>query len=104
MKLIDTNWDKRITSKEIDRLLSTYDDGELFVEEVFSENILLDDNKIKSSTFNNDKGFGLRAVKKDEIKFYHSSEVNEDNLKKIDVGLIFPPDNLGSLPSRVYLI
>ena len=82
MKLIDTNWDKKITSKEIDKLLSPYDDGELFVEEVFSENILLDDNKIKSSTFDNDKGFGIRTVKKDEIKFYHNSEVNEDTLKK----------------------
>ncbi len=82
MKLIDTNWDKKIISKEIDKLLSTYDDGELFVEEVFSENILLDDNKIKSSTFDNDKGFGIRTVKKDEIKFYHNSEVNEDTLKK----------------------
>ena len=49
MKLIDTNWDKKIISKEIDKLLSPYDDGELFVEEVFTENILLDDNKIKSS-------------------------------------------------------
>ena len=82
MKLIDTNWDKKIISKEIDKLLSPYDDGELFVEEVFSENILLDDNKIKSSTFDNDKGFGIRTVKKDEIKFYHNSEVNEDTLKK----------------------
>ena len=82
MKLIDTNWDKKIISKEIDKLLSPYDDGELFVEEVFTENILLDDNKIKSSTFNNDKGFGIRTVKNDEIKFYHNSEVNEDTLKK----------------------
>ena len=41
MKLIDTNWDKKIISKEIDKLLSPYDDGELFVEEVFTENILL---------------------------------------------------------------
>ena len=82
MKLIDTNWDKKIISKEIDKLLSPYDDGELFVEEVFTENILLDDNKIKSSTFDNDKGFGIRTVKNDEIKFYHNSEVNEDTLKK----------------------
>ena len=43
-----------------------------FVEEVFSENILLDDNKIKSSTFDNDKGFGIRTVTKDKIKFYHT--------------------------------
>ena len=52
------------------------------MKEVFTENILLDDNKIKSSTFDNDKGFGIRTVKNDEIKFYHNSEVNEDTLKK----------------------
>ena len=82
MKLIKTNWDdKRITS-EVDKLISGYDDGELFVEEVYSENILLDDNKIKSASYDNDKGFGLRAVNEDKIKFYHSTELDEKSFKK----------------------
>ena len=46
------------------------------------ENILLDDNKIKSASYDNDKGFGLRTVVDDKIKFYHSSELNEDSFRK----------------------
>ena len=37
----------------------------------------------KDINFDNDKGFGIRTVRKDEIKFYHNSEVNEDTLKMI---------------------
>ena len=82
MKLIKANWeDKKITT-EVDKLVSGYDDGELFVEEVYSENILLDDNRIKSASYDNDKGFGLRAVNEDKIKFYHSSQLNETSFNK----------------------
>ena len=63
-------------------MLTGFDDGELFVEEVFSENIIFDDNKIKTSSFNQDKGFGLRAVKQEELKFYHSSNLCDDSLNK----------------------
>ena len=82
MKLIKADWeDKKITT-EVDKLVSGYDDGELFVEEVYSENILLDDNRIKSASYDNDKGFGLRAVNEDKIKFYHSSQLNETSFNK----------------------
>ena len=43
--------------------MSSYDDGELFIEEVYSENILLDDNKIKAPVTIM-TGFGLRAEMK----------------------------------------
>ena len=43
---------------------------------------MLDDNKIKSASFDNDKGFGLRAVHEDKIKFFHSSELDEQSFKK----------------------
>ena len=72
MKLIKANWeDKKITT-EVDKLVSGYDDGELFVEEVYSENILLDDNRIKSASYDNDKGLRKRKYKKenkDETSF-----------------------------------
>ena len=42
------NWDDKIVLSKIDGMLSKFDDGELFVEEVFSENILFDDNKVKN--------------------------------------------------------
>ena len=55
-----------------DQVLERFDDGELFVEEVFSENILFDDNKIKNASYDQDKGFGIRAVENDEVNFYNS--------------------------------
>ena len=82
MKLIKTNWEDKKVTHDVDKLISSYDDGELFIEEVYSENILLDDNKIKSASYDNDKGFGLRAVNEDVIKFFHSSELNEASIRK----------------------
>jgi TldD protein len=62
--------------------LSKFDDGELFVEETFSENVTFDDNKVKSASYDNEKGFGLRGVSNDSVSFYHSSELDEKNLDK----------------------
>ena len=46
--------------------LNKCDDGELYLEDSKSESILLDDNKIKNSSYSSDLGFGLRAIS-DEI-------------------------------------
>ena len=35
------------------------DDGELYLENTKSETIILDDNKIKNSSYSSDLGFGL---------------------------------------------
>ena len=82
MDKIKKNWDKKKVTEKIDKLLSSFDDGELFTEEVFSESIVFDDNKIKTSSFDQDRGFGLRAVKHEELKFYHNSNLCEDSLNK----------------------
>ena len=42
--------------------LQKCDDGELYLENSKSESILLDDNKIKNSSYSSDLGFGFRAV------------------------------------------
>ena len=68
------------TSLLIDKTISHYDDGELFVEEVVSENLLFDDNKIKSANYDEDKGFGLRVIKGDSVGFAHSSELTKNAL------------------------
>ena len=66
------NWDDKIVLSKVDGLLSKFDDGELFVEEVFSENILFDDNKVKNASYDQDRGFGLRTVKGDSLnQLYH---------------------------------
>ena len=51
MKQIKKNWDEKVVQSLIEKNLINYDDGELFIEEVFSENILFDDNKIKNASF-----------------------------------------------------
>jgi TldD protein len=43
----------------ISETLNKCDDGELYLEDSKSENILLDDNKIKSSSYSSDLGFGI---------------------------------------------
>ena len=77
MKTIQKDWDDKKVRTSVDRLLNNYDDGELFVEEVFSENILFDDNKVKNASYDEDKGFGLRGVKSDSTSFTHKTELTE---------------------------
>ena len=82
MKTIKKNWDDHKVANKIDDSLSNFDDGELFVEETFSENVTFDDNKVKSASYDNEKGFGLRGVIDDSVSFYHSSELDEKNVDK----------------------
>ena len=82
MKTIKKNWDDTKILSKIDDSLSNFDDGELFVEETFSENVTFDDNKVKSASFDNEKGFGLRGVTGDSVSFYHSSELDDKNVDK----------------------
>tara|TARA_B100000989_G_scaffold297177_1_gene282195 strand:- start:1144 stop:2547 length:1404 start_codon:yes stop_codon:yes gene_type:complete len=83
-----TKINKEFTDKEasllIDETISNYDDGELFVEEVVSENLLFDDNKIKSANYDEDQGFGLRVITGDSVGFAHSSELTK---KALDLAL-----------------
>ena len=62
--------------------LKNCDDGELYFEDSKSETILLDDNKIKSSNYSSDLGFGFRAVSKEVIAYSHSNEISKESLKK----------------------
>ena len=104
MSIIKKNWDDKLVLSKIDGLLSRFDDGELFVEEVFSENILFDDNKVKNASYDQDRGFGLRTIKGDSINFYHSSELNEDTLnqgiKSINKNIKYGYDGKNNLKSN----
>ena len=70
---------------DVDKIVSdtlrNCDDGELYFEESKSESILLDDNKIKSSNYSSDLGFGFRAISKDVVAYSHSNEISKDSLK-----------------------
>ena len=82
MEKIKKNWDEDVVSQKVDEILQPFDDGELFAEEVFTENILYDDNKIKNASFDQDKGFGLRAVRDEELRFFHSNNFEQETFNK----------------------
>ena len=66
----------------IDDALHGADDGELFLESTRSEVIILDDGRIKQASFDEEQGFGLRAVA-DESTFYaHSTDISRQGLKR----------------------
>ena len=67
--------------KIVSETLNNCDDGELYVEDTKSETIVLDDNKIKSSNYTSDLGYGFRAVTGDTVAYSHSNEISEKSLK-----------------------
>ena len=96
MNKINKSWSESQIIEKVDEVISEYDDGELFVEKTISENISFDDNKIKSASFNEDSGFGLRVIKDESVGFSHSSELTEEtlndaikNVKQIKYGKSF---------------
>ena len=74
-----------LTRKDIDEVVSdtlnNCDDGELYLEDTKSESIMLDDNKIKSSNYSSDLGFGFRAISNEVVAYSHSNEISKESLK-----------------------
>ena len=62
--------------------LKKCDDGELYLENSKSESILLDDNKIKNSSYSSDLGFGLRAISEEIVAYSHSNEISKNSLRQ----------------------
>ena len=67
--------------KVVSDTLKNCDDGELYLENSKTENIVLDDSKIKNSSYNSDIGYGLRAVTGEVIAYSHSNEISKNSLK-----------------------
>jgi TldD protein len=62
--------------------LSGAEDGELYLEYVQSESLLLEDGRIKSASFDTSQGFGLRSVLEDVVGYAHSGELSEAAIKR----------------------
>ena len=75
-----------LTRQDADKLVSetlnSCDDGELYLEESKSESILLDDNKVKDSSYSSDLGFGFRAISDEIVAYSHSNEISKNSLKQ----------------------
>ena len=77
-----TDLSRNDAEKIISETLNNCDDGELYLENSKSESIVLDDGKIKSSTYNSDLGYGLRAVTGEVVAYSHSNEISKNSLKQ----------------------
>ncbi len=69
-------------SSIVSNTLNKCDDGELYLEDSKSESIILDDNKIKSSSYKSDLGYGLRAITGDVVAYSHSSDLSKKSLNE----------------------
>ncbi|SDP13426.1 metalloprotease TldD [Phyllobacterium sp. OV277] len=58
------------------------DDGELFIEYRESEGLSFDNGRLKNGTFNQDQGFGLRAVAGEAVGYAHAGELSLGALKR----------------------
>ena len=62
--------------------ISGADDGELFLEYREGEALVFDNGRLKTASFNSDRGFGLRAVAGEAAGYAHASELSADALKR----------------------
>ena len=95
---IDVNKAEKIVSDTLNKC----DDGELYLEDSKSESILLDDNKIKSSNYTTDLGYGFRAITGDVVAYSHSNEISNKSLKSSSENLKSShKSNIGSYNSDI---
>ena len=65
--------------------LAGADDGELFLEYRQSESVVLDDQQIKSASFDTAQGFGLRSVVGEAHGYAHGTVLSEDAIRRAAV-------------------
>ena len=80
--LKNSELDISTASSIVSNTLNKCDDGELYLEDSKSESIILDDNKIKSSSYKSDLGYGLRAITGDVVAYSHSSDLSKKSLNE----------------------
>ena len=80
--LKNSELDISTASSIVSDTLNKCDDGELYLEDSKSESIVLDDNKIKSSTYKSDLGYGLRAITGEVVAYSHSSDLSRKSLNE----------------------
>jgi TldD protein len=66
----------------VSQALAGRDDGELFLEYRESEQLALDDGRIRNAGFDTALGFGLRAVSGDVTGYAHAGEISDAALRR----------------------
>ena len=97
-------FDRSEALKILKKTCAGADDGELFIERRRSENLMLDDSRLKSANFDASEGFGLRAVRGEVTGYAHSTEMTEAALKRasdtVDLVAGQGKAHLANAPSR----
>ncbi|WP_158743255.1 metalloprotease TldD [Acidisphaera sp. L21] len=78
----DAALDRGAAERIVAEALSGCDDGELFLEYRESEQISLDDGRIRHAGFESGSGFGLRAILGEETGYAHAGEMSEAALRR----------------------
>ncbi len=78
----DSDFDRGSVERQIADALSAADDGELFLEYRESEQISLDDGRIRSAAFDTQMGFGLRAIAGEAAGYAHAGELSHAALAR----------------------
>jgi TldD protein len=77
-----TGMDRDKVERIVGEALAGMDDGELYLEWSQSEALTLDDGRIKSASFDQSQGFGLRGLAGEACGFAHSCELSEDAIRR----------------------
>ena len=83
-----TDLNRNEAEQIVSETLNKCDDGELYLENSKSEILLLDDNKIKITSYNTSLGYGLRAVTGDVNAYSLSNDISKHSLKESSNNLL----------------
>src|SRR5437763_3486046 len=78
----DATLDRAAAESALSGALARSDDGELYLEYRESEQISLDDGRIRAAGFDTSLGFGLRAVAGEATGYAHAGELSEPALRR----------------------
>ncbi len=78
----DTHLDEAATLALLRQATAGADDGEVFLERRRGENLVLDDGRIRTASYDASEGFGLRAVRGEVAGYAHSTEISEQALRR----------------------
>ena len=78
----DAALDRAAAERRLATALAGSDDGELFLEYRETEQLSLDDGRIRSAGFDTSLGFGLRAVAGEATGYAHAGELSDAALER----------------------
>jgi len=74
--------EKTAVESLVGNALRSCDDGELYLEYSESESLTFDNGRLKAGSFNQDRGFGLRAVAGEASGYAHMGEFSQSSLQR----------------------